>query len=378
ISIPRLADAAATLNREIPALDDAAVRFSARYGKTAENPILERRKQAMQLLSDVDRVADIMELPTLLSTVVSSASASAAAATTSPSGRASAAAPLTSASYSSALDLLAHIRRLQLLYPTSALVQDVARQADAAMREMTSNLIGALRAKNVRLAAAMRTIGWLRRVAPELETAAAAGKVGSSAEGMYGALFLVCRLANLISTLEALDPLRELADQETRMRVQGDTGGSAAAQRQQRGMPGQQTERFLKRYIEIFREQSFAIVSLYKNIFAPAPATAGAGGEVHQHLPQHSVPGVDLRKMGLQASYTEGTDAGDPLRQLPTALATFPMHLVQLLTTTLKQYLPNVTDSHSRESLLTQVLYCAGSLGRLGWNFSLLLVHPHV
>lgn len=40
---------------------------------------------------------------------------------------------------------------------------------------------------------------------------------------------------------------------------------------------------------------------------------------------------------------------------------------------TLKQYLPNVRDQSSRESLLTQVLYCAGSLGRLGGDFSLML-----
>lgn len=40
---------------------------------------------------------------------------------------------------------------------------------------------------------------------------------------------------------------------------------------------------------------------------------------------------------------------------------------------TLSQYLPNVRDRSSRESLLTQVLYCAGSLGRLGVDFSFML-----
>jgi conserved oligomeric Golgi complex subunit 8 len=42
-----------------------------------------------------------------------------------------------------------------------------------------------------------------------------------------------------------------------------------------------------------------------------------------------------------------------------------------MLFNTLRTYLPNVTDSSSRESLLTQVLYCAGSLGRLGGDFSM-------
>ncbi|KAL9034130.1 MAG: hypothetical protein Q9214_007185, partial [Letrouitia sp. 1 TL-2023] len=40
---------------------------------------------------------------------------------------------------------------------------------------------------------------------------------------------------------------------------------------------------------------------------------------------------------------------------------------------TLRQYLPNVRDRSSRESLFTQILYCAGSLGRLGGDFSLLV-----
>jgi hypothetical protein len=44
-----------------------------------------------------------------------------------------------------------------------------------------------------------------------------------------------------------------------------------------------------------------------------------------------------------------------------------------MLLETLKSYLPNVQDRSSRDSLLTQVLYCAGSLGRLGGDFSMIL-----
>jgi hypothetical protein len=35
--------------------------------------------------------------------------------------------------------------------------------------------------------------------------------------------------------------------------------------------------------------------------------------------------------------------------------------------------MPNVTDKQARESLLTQVLYCAGSLGRLGADFGMMV-----
>lgn len=351
-SIPHIATETQRLRNAIPALDNAAVRFSSTYSKTIENPVLERRKNSMLLLRNVDRASDILELPTLLSTAVSSASATTGTTMTAAT-----------TNYSSALDLYAHIKRLQTLYPNSPLIKGVMHQADDAMKEMTTNLIAALRVQNLRLAAAMRTVGWLRRVAPELERSPVKPGVGAASnEGAYGALFLVCRLANLVSMLEALDPLRELADQETRKRrrdgSQSNTPSSSGA------WAGQQTERFLKRYIEIYREQSFAIVSLYRNIFAPSSdsGTASADIGLSQLLLQQKTQPSDMEEQSK-----------DLLLHLPPALATFPLYLVRLLTDTLKEYLPNVEDKSSRESLLTQVLYCASSLGRLGGNFSMIL-----
>ncbi|OJD21700.1 hypothetical protein ACJ73_06957 [Blastomyces percursus] len=354
-TIPQIATEAQRLQNEIPKLDEEAVHFSSIYSKNVENPMLDDRKKAMQLLRNVDRLSDVLELPTLLSTAVSSSSANAGAAGGS------------STNYSSALDLFAHIKQLQTLYPDSPLIKSISRQAEDAMKDMTSNLIAGLRVQNIRLAAAMRTVGWLRRVAPELEDPSNDEAPAMNSEGAFGALFLVCRLANLISMLEALDPLRELADQETEKRIQSNGKQMNTSTTSNAWPAGQQTERFLKRYIEIYREQSFAIVSMYKNIFAPTPS--------EPTLPSTTVASFDLRNLSLQTK--PGTklknSQNDPLPHLPTALATFPMHLAQLLTETLKAYLPNVKDKSSRESLLTQVLYCASSLGRLGGNFSMIL-----
>lgn len=147
--------------------------------------------------------------------------------------------------------------------------------------------------------------------------------------------------------LSALSPLRELADQETaKLLAQGNQGSKEKSKWE----GGQQTERYLKRYIEIFREQSFAVVSMYRSIFPPPAATP------------EGLKGV-IPAAGKQ----------DPLQPLPSALGTFPQRLVGMLEETLRQYLPNVRDRSSRDSLLTQVLYCAGSLGRLGGDFSLIL-----
>ncbi|KAI9863816.1 MAG: hypothetical protein M1824_006413 [Vezdaea acicularis] len=282
--LPTLGTELSTLQDEIPKLDRAVTRFSKAYAKKAENALLSRRAKAMLLYRNVDRLSDILDLPTFLSSAISPVAAQ--------------------ANYASALDLHAHIKRLHTLYPNSNLISDVLGQAEEAMRGMTTNLIMGLRVSGIKLASGLRTIGWLKRIAPDVD---------------LDALFLVCRLANLVLMLEALDPLRELADQATRDESTANTG--------------QQSERYLKRYIEIFREQSFAIISMFKSIFPE-----------------------DSRN-----------------KDLPSPLSTFPLHLVGLLTETLRQYLPHVRVRSSRESLLTQVLYCAGSLGRLGGDFSMVL-----
>lgn len=352
--IPSLGQDVKALQERIPMLDSEAVRFSTTYSKSSDNPNLDRRKKAMQLSRNVDRISDVLELPALLSTAVSTSSANAGPTTGSSA----------SGNYSTALDLYSHIKRLQTLYPDSPLIKDIILQAEDAMKSMTTNLIAGLRTQNIRLAAAMRTIGWLRRVAPELEDPRRSHETGTgSGEGSLGALFLVCRLANLVSTLEALDPLRELADQETQRRVEAAAGERASSSK---WSGGQQTERYLKRYIEIYREQSFAIVSLYKNIFTPEPIENGSKPV--------TVPGLDLKSLNLKTQPpAKPTKKIDPLQALPPAVATFPLYLVRLLTDTLCTYLPNVRDKSSRESLLTQVLYCAASLGRLGGDFSMAL-----
>ncbi|KAI0404962.1 Dor1-like family-domain-containing protein [Xylaria palmicola] len=317
--LPALATSIADLKLVIPKLDDAAVRFSTTYHKSADNDLLRARKKALLLSQNVERVVDLLDLPTLLSSTIATSSSS------------------STANYASALDLSSHIRRLHVLHPDSHLVSSVSQQADDAMQLMAKNLIASLRTPNLKLTSALRTISWLKRVIPDLSSSISANSSGSGDNGGLGALFLICRLSTLMNMLEALEPLRELADQERLRQQQSPPTNSAWSS-------GQQTEKYLKRYIEIFREQSFAIVSMFKSVFPPQP------------LREPSAP-----------------DAQDPLQPMPSMLSTFPLHLIEMLTDTLRIYLPTVRDQASRDTLLTQVLYCAGSLGRLGGDFGIML-----
>ncbi|KKY18270.1 putative dor1-like family protein [Diplodia seriata] len=236
-SLPELAEHAARLRDALPELESASADFEQTYSRSNENAILDRRRKAMLLARNVDRVADVLELPTLLSSAISSSGAAAQGAGN------SAASGLNNANYASALDLHAHIKRLHALYPNVGLVTEIAMQAEQEMKGMATNLITSLQSQGIKLAGAMRTIGWLRRIAPELDQAWNYNQKSTSIggnEGALGALFLVCRLANLLTTLEALDPLRELADQEAARRSDGEKTKDNWA-------GGQQTERYLKR-----------------------------------------------------------------------------------------------------------------------------------
>jgi conserved oligomeric Golgi complex subunit 8 len=339
-SLQDISSSVTNIKDAVPQLDESAVGFATSYSKLSDaNQALDTRKKSMLLARQADKVQDILELPALLSAAIASAS------NTSSGG----------SSYSQALDLFTHIKRLQILYPDSKLVKDVQQQAKGAMKDMTSNLLAALRSQNIRLAAAIRTIGWLRRVLPELDGEYAQTPVASlptslldatptqQDEDDFGAIFLCARLCTFINMTEALAPLRDLADQETTKRQHhSDSARPSEPVRRpsQHGntFQGQQTERYLKRYIEIFREQSFATISMFRNVFPPSESK---------------------------------TD--DDQLKLPSAMSTFPLHLVDMLMETLRDYLPNITDPAARESLLMQVLYAANSLGRLGADFSLMI-----
>lgn len=346
--LPDFGEKAGQLREELPGLESAASKFAQKYDRSTDNEVLERRKRAMLLSRNVDRVSDVLELPTLLSSTVSAAQAGSAASASS-----------SATSYASALDLHAHIKRLTGLYPNSELVAGISRQAEAEINELTTILITTLQSPGLKLAAAMRTVGWLRRVAPELaddgvtSTKPAplstrsfdASASHKPSDGALGSLFLVCRLHALHTMLEALEPLRDLADQESTQRINKQTTKPSA----QHASFGTQSERFVKRYIEIFREQSFNIVSMYKSVFP------------------HDVPGGEESDKAV-----DGGNA-DPLLPLPAPVASLVLHLVDMLKDTLKQYMPNITDKSARESLLTQVLYCAGSLGRQGADFGMMI-----
>jgi len=104
---------------------------------------------------------------------------------------------------------------------------------------------------------------------------------------------------------------------------------------------------------------------MYRSIFPGALSTPG-GTSTPQLQQQQVRPGHSRSSSSLSNLLAEEPDGGSP----PDPVAGFEEHLVAMLVEVLREYLPKVEERGVRESLLTQVLYASGSLGRLGGEFA--------
>ncbi|PUU76409.1 Dor1-like family-domain-containing protein [Tuber borchii] len=348
-SIELLHSSLTTLEGSLPAIDSQITSFTTNFGR--DGTYLTNRLKTHLLSKNLDRLLDILQLPTLLQSLISTSS------------------------YPTALDLLAHVRRLHSLYHDSPTIGSVYAECETLQKSMTTNLINTLRGP-LKLPTAMKTIGFLRRCGTK--------EAAMDERGLRG-LFLVCRLAFLSGLLGALDPLKELAEEERGRRQNDKEDNASAANATATAAPsswggGTQTERYLKRWIEVFREQSFGIVSMYKSIFPNALPAVNPDppppSSPHPHSPIMSSVGIGIRSRSSSTLSNMSSSANDDDPeggQAPDPLASFVLHLLSLLTETLGRYLETIEERSVRESLLTQVLYAAGSMGRLGGEFGAIL-----
>ncbi|KAI5797796.1 Dor1-like family-domain-containing protein [Geopyxis carbonaria] len=327
-SVSELSTSLSELKSALPDLDDSITTFQTTYAR--DSPTLKKRAEQQLLHANLERLLDILHLPSLLQSLIAAAN------------------------YPTALDTLAHVRRLKSLYPNSPTIESVHTDCEALQKTLTVNLLSTLRGA-LKLPVAMKTVGFLRRATS-----------ATTDERSLRGIFLVCRLAYLNSLLSALSPLQALADEESN-RKPGRGNGI-------------QTERYLKRWLEAFREQSFGVVSMYRSIFPGALSTPGGGTSTPQRPgtppPSGMTPPLGMGEFG-RSSHSRSSSSFSAMAEedpeggaLPDPIAGFTSHLVSLLITVLRTYLANIEEKSVRESLLTQVLYASGSLGRLGGEFA--------
>lgn len=188
-------------------------------------------------------------------------------------------------------------------------VWDVKAEVDQRIRSMVGDLLGGLRESGAnKLPALFKTVGFLR-------------KMGVLDEEEIAQAFLSCRLGCLKRSLEDLDMERRTSGAFT----------SVAPSFQQNSASG---EKYLKRYVDIWREGVYDLVSQFTTIFLERPA-----------------------------SPPETTEF------LHSLLTTYTTHLLSVLLGTLEVALPTVQDPSALNSLLTQLTYCATSFSRIGLDF---------
>ncbi|KAI9362716.1 oligomeric Golgi complex subunit 8 [Pilaira anomala] len=190
--------------------------------------------------------------------------------------------------YSEAMDLASHVRLLQVRYPLSV-IKSIQDQVQASSDLMLVQLISHLR-KPIRLAAAMNVVGFLRRM----------DVFGSEFELQM--VFLRCRDDFL---------------QQRLIRIKRDMSEDV----RQRSVDAFE---YLKRYVDVMREQMFEIGTQYISIFSKA---------------QDSL------------------------------LSDYMAHTIGLIKTALNTHLPMIEDTSALASLLAQLQYCGMSLGRIGLDF---------
>jgi hypothetical protein len=232
--------------------------------------IKEERTKITSVLEHQSVLTDLLEIPQLMETCV------------------------WNGYYSEAMDLASHVRLLRVRYPLSV-IQSIQEQVQTSSDLMLVQLISHLR-KPIRLAAAMNVVGFLRRM-DVFDT-----------ETELRMLFLRCRHDFL---------------QQRLVRVKRDISDDARQK-------STDAFEYLKRFIDVMREQMFEIGTQYISIFS---------------------------------------------NEQGTLLSDYMVHITGLIKSALATYLPMIEDTSALASLLTQLQYCGMSLGRIGLDFRHIFVH---
>lgn len=189
--------------------------------------------------------------------------------------------------YQEALELSSHVTSLREKHH-AIIVDDVADEANGILQLMTAQLLGVLR-EPVKLPALIKAVGYLRKL-QDLD------------DIQLGLAFLSSRLHNYRARLIEIEKDRA------------------------------EPVRYLRRYIDLFREHVFDIISQYTTIFS------GVAGN---------------------------------------QLATFVNLCVDDLVQLVHKYIPRIaSDSAAMSSILVQLGYCSLSFARAGLDFSSLLIEP--
>lgn len=167
--------------------------------------------ESIVLLKNLDKIQEMLELPTLTLACVNNGY------------------------YTEALDLASHANRLLLRFNNIKVIKDIHTQVEAALKTMLVQLLRLLR-ETLKLPTLIKVMSYLRRMQPF--------QSAPDVTRQLQQLYLVSRLQYIRTLLSTLDPLKR-----------------------------QSPEVYLKRTIEVFREHVFVTVVGFRSVFPVSLST---------------------------------------------------------------------------------------------------------
>ncbi|KAJ7170219.1 Dor1-like family-domain-containing protein [Mycena filopes] len=282
------------LAASLPALEESASGWRDR----TEKVLMDRRK-ARVVLEQHDKIRDLLEIPMLIDTCVRNGY------------------------FAEALSLAAHAKSLALGTPSPPLIlTSVLSEVQNSITQMLLSLLATLHEPNRKLPALWKAVNFLRK----MDVFGSSSEGGEHSEEQIALAFLGGREGCLKASLEgnSRDILRLV-------------GGTGLGEREKEDMA-----KFLKKYIDVWREGVYDIITQFSTIFLERPPS--------------STPKTP-------------TAPSAPLSSLHPLLTTYTTHaLTAHLLPLLSQTLPLLPIS-TLPSLLTQLTYCATAFARVGMDF---------
>ncbi|CAB4489500.1 unnamed protein product [Rhizophagus irregularis] len=223
--------------------------------------------------------------------------------------------------YSEVMDLSQHVARLVSKHSNIPLIQQIEQDVKQTMQLMLSKLISLLR-EQIKLPSCLKVIGYLRRME-------------AFDEAELRLVFLLSRDAYLQSLIHTIDKERK------------------------------DPVHYLKKWIDIFREHFFDIVTQYRTIFAD-----DVGGLASTPIySSFIIPRSPSSPWTTASSDSNEYSSGRRNLTATSVLADYTIHILDQLTSVLAEFTPLITDTQSLSSILTQLMYCGMSFGRVGVDF---------
>lgn len=291
----------ALIDESLPALENAAKEFKERSGPE----VLSERTKARVVLEQHDKLRDLLDVPVLIDTCVRNGM------------------------YSEALSLASHasssLTALSSRSDPLPLATSLNASISHSLRTMLSILLSTLREPGPgrKLPALWKAVNFIRRMEVLEEEELALAFLSGRADCVHTALGSLGREHGVVGIAQE---------------------GKGSAKRDARD--AEDIARFLRKYIDTWREGVYDIMTQYTTIFLERTPSSSTAPSSLPSKPALAPPTVMLR----------------------TLLTTYASHaLTSLLLPTLRHHLPHTASA--LPSLLTQLTYCATAFARVGLDF---------